>query len=91
MRYSKFPQKLLDKHPDLTKNQIKAIAKVVLNSRSNRTRVAYILDFTIPYLGRFWTRSNKTVRRKRKALSADRKRKKLIQIEKQMSKEKLLW
>jgi hypothetical protein len=91
MRHPIFPQKLLDKHPDLTKNEIRAIAKIILNSRANRLRMAYIVDITIPYLGRFKSHGNKTVRRRKKTLASDRKRKREKQLIKQTSKEYLLW
>jgi hypothetical protein len=90
-RHQIFPQQLLDKHPDLTKKEIRAIAKIILNSRANKLRMAYIVDFRVPFLGRFRSHGNKTVRRKTKALAADRKRKKELTIKKQNTKEYLLW
>ena len=85
------PQALLDRHPDLTKKEIRAIAKMILNSRANKLRMAYIVDFKVEFLGRFKSHGNKTVRRRKKALTADRKRKRIKQLIKQESKENLLW
>ena len=87
----KFNTKLLELHPDLTRNEIRAIVKVILNSRANKLRQAYIVDFKIPYLGQFKSHGNKMVRRKTKTLAADRKRKRPLQRKKQLTKEKLLF
>lgn len=86
-----FPQELLDKHPDLTKNEIKAIARLVLSSRANRVSRAYIVDFKIPNLGRFKSHGNKSVRRKKGVLRADKKRKRELQRRKELTKDYLLW
>jgi hypothetical protein len=87
----KIPQKLLDKHPDLTKKEIMAIVRTILIKRSNKVSRAYILDFKVPGLGRFRTHANKVVKRKNKTMSADRKRKRELQKKIELTKERLLW
>ena len=85
------PQKLLDKHPDLTKKEIKIIANMILASRADKIRRAYILSFYVTFLGRFRTHLSKKVRRYNKNKISDKKRKRILQKEKLMSKEKLLF
>ena len=85
------PQKLLDKHPDLTKKEIEIIAKMILSSRADKIRRAYILSFYVTFLGRFRTHLSKKVRRYNKNKIRDKKRKRVKQIEKLMSKENLLF
>lgn len=85
------PQKLLDKHPDLTKKEIKTIANMILASRADKIRRAYILSFSVTFLGRFRTRLSKKVRRYNKNKKKDRNRKRELQQEKLMTKESLLF
>lgn len=85
------PQKLLDKHPDLTKKEIEIIAKMILSSRADKIRRAYILSFYVTFLGRFRTHLSKKVRRYNKNKIRDKKRKRELQLIKQTSKEYLLW
>lgn len=85
------PQKLLDKHPDLTKKEIKTIANMILASRADKIRRAYILSFNVTFLGRFRTRMSKKVRRYNKNKKKDRDRKRVLQLEKSMKKENILW
>jgi len=85
------PQKLLDKHPDLTKKEIKIIANMILASRADKIRRAYIVRFTVTYLGTFRSHLAKKVRRYNKNKISDKKRKRVLQKEKLMSKDKLLW
>lgn len=85
------PQKLLDKHPDLTKKEIKTISNMILASRADKIRRAYILSFSVTYLGRFRTRMSKKVRRYNKNKKKDRDRKRELQLKKSMKKENILW
>lgn len=87
----KIPQKLLDKHPNLTKKEIKIIAGMILTNRADKLRRAYIVDFYVTYIGRFRTHGLKKVRRYNKNKLKDKKRKRVKQIEKQFKKENLLW
>ena len=87
----KIPQELLDRHPDLTRREIIALSTLFLSSRNKRVRQGYILDFKIPYLGRFKSHGNKKTRRMKGTIKADRKRKRELAIIKQFKKENLLW
>jgi len=85
------PQKLLDKHPDLTKKEIRMIASMILASRADKIRRAYILNFTVLGLGNFRSHASKKVRRYNKNKIKDRKRKRELQSIKENSKIYLLW
>lgn len=85
------PKKLLDRYPDLTKKEIKIIANMILASRADKIRRAYILSFNVTFLGRFRTRMSKKVRRYNKNKKKDRDRKRVLQLEKSLSKENLLF
>jgi len=85
------PQKLLDLHPDLTKKEIKMIASMILASRADKIRRAYILDFTVMCLGRFRTHRAKKVKRYKKNKVKDKKRKKQQQLIKESTINYLLW
>lgn len=86
-----FPEELLKRHPDLAKNEIKAIARIFINSKNNRLRNAYIVDFIIPNLGRFKSHGNKVVRRKKKIMLKDKMRKRVAHRKKTLTKEYLLF
>lgn len=85
------PQELLDKHPDLTWKEIKSIVAEYLKRYGFKVRNSYIVDFTIPQIGRFHSHGNRVVRRVGKYRLADKKRKKEKQRKKEFSKEHLLW
>lgn len=85
------PQKLLDKHPDLTKNEIKLIARTIIIGRADKIRNAYIVNFTVLGMGKFRSHARKKNRRWKKGLTKDRKRKRELTIKKQMSRESLLF
>lgn len=83
--------KLLAKHPDLTKKEIKIITSMILAARASKLKGAYIVKFTVPYLGVFRSHGSKKVRRYNKNKVRDRKRKKVELLKKSLTKEKLLW
>ena len=85
------PQKLLDKHPTLTKKEIKIIANMILASRADKIRRAYIVDFRVTYLGVFRSHKNKKVRRYNKNKVKDRIRKRKLRDIKEQTKEYLLF
>lgn len=87
----KLPQELLDKHPDLTEKEIRAIVAEVWKRYGFKVRNGYILDFKIPKLGRVKTHGNKFVRRVKKYRLQDKKRKRIKQILKEQTKKHLLW
>lgn len=64
---------------------------MILASRADKIRRAYILSFSVTYLGRFRTRLSKKVRRYNKNKKKDKKRKRILQQEKLMTKESLLF
>lgn len=84
-------QKLLNKYPDLNAKQIKMIANMVLAARAGKLRGAYIVRFSVPYLGLFRSHASKKVRRYNKNKVKDRKRKKIESKNKSLTKEKLLF
>lgn len=84
-------QKILDKHPDLTWNEIKFIANQILKSKRNRIRQGYIIDFRIPGLGTFRTHGNRKVKRMTEVMKRDRKRKRLKYRELGLTRKKLLY
>lgn len=85
------PQKLLDKHPELTKKEIRMVASMILASRADKIRRAYILNFTILGLGKTRTHLAKKVRRYNKNKKKDRIRKRELQLIKETKTEYLLW
>lgn len=87
----KLRKELLDKHPDLTKKDIKLIATVILGVRADKIRRGYILDFFVPSIGQFRTYRTKKVKRYNKNKVKDRKRKREQQFKKEMSKVYLLY
>lgn len=87
----KLSQRLLDKHPELSKREINLIARTIIISRADRLRTSYIVNICVPNLGRFRSHASKKVRRRTKTLSADRKRKRVLQKQKELTKEYLLW
>lgn len=87
----KIPPKLLLLHPKFTENELRTIIKTILKSKSMKLRTSHIINFTVPYLGRFKSHGNKKVKRYRRDLTKDRKKKKLLYEQKLNTKEKLLW
>ena len=56
-----------------------------------KLRTSHIISFIVPKLGKFKSHGNKKVKRYRRDLVKDRKKKKLKYEKKLMTKEKLLW
>ena len=84
-------QKLLDKHPDLNKKEIKIIANMILASRADKLRRAYIVNFYLTFVGKFRTHASKKNRRYNKNKVKDRIRKRKLRDIKEQSKEYLLF
>lgn len=91
MKLRDIPQKLSNKHPDLTKKEIKMIVSMILSSRADKIRRGYILDFTVTYLGRFRTHKSKKVKRYNKNKIKDKKRKRIAALKKEFEVKNLLW
>ncbi len=91
MAQLKLSQKLLDRHPDLTKLEIGIIVKMILASRADKIRRAYILKFTVMFLGQFRSHGSKKVKRYNRNKLKDRIRKRELQNIKENSREYLLW
>ena len=85
------PTKLLLLNPDLNEKELRCIIRVILNSKSMKLRTSHILNFTVPHLGRFKTHGGKKVKRYKKDLVKDRKKKKNKYDKLLMTKERLLW
>lgn len=87
----RIPEKLLQLHPDLTKNEIRIIIRTILNSKSAKLKSSHIVDFTMPLIGRFKTHGLKKVKRRKADQARDRKKKRIKYNKLLMTKEKLLW
>lgn len=87
----KIPNELLILNPSLRLKEIRTILNVILGSRRNRMRQAYIFDIRLPNLGRIKSNGNKVHKFSKKVLTRDKKRKKAEYITKSLSKDKLLW
>ncbi len=91
MKLSQINERILKKHPDLTKKEIKSIVSGVLSARAQKIRGAYILDFYVPFLGNIRTHRAKKTRRYIKNKVKDKKRKREQKRIKDFKKENLLW
>jgi hypothetical protein len=78
-------------HPGYTKQELRAIIRVVLNHKTSKLKSSHIVNFTVPYLGRIKSHGNKKVKRYRKYLVKDRRKKKALYTKSLFTKEKLLW
>lgn len=82
------PDTLLQLHPNLSKNQIRAIVKTIWNYKSAKLKTGHVIDFKIVHFGRIKSHGNK---KKKKYLSTDRRKKKRKYNRLLMTKEKLLF
>jgi len=87
----KIPDELLVLNPTLKIKEIRTVLNVILNSRRNRMRQAYIFDIRLPNLGRIRSNGNKVHKFNKKVLTRDRKRKKLEVRENSLKHNNLLW
>lgn len=87
----KIPPKLLLLFPTMTENELRTIIKAVLNRKSMKLRTSHIVSFNVPNLGKFKSHGNKKVKRYRKDLLKDRKKKRIKYDKLLMTKQKLLW
>jgi len=90
-RRLKIPDQLLVLNPKFNIKEIRTILNVILNSRRNRMRQAYIFDIRLPNLGRIRSRANKVHKHSKKTLTRDRTRKRREAKEKDLNKTNLLW
>lgn len=77
--------------PHLTIHEIRAIVNVVLKSKKNRLRNAYILDITIPNIGQLRSWKGKLPKSRKNVRKKDRKRNNAKNKLKSYTKEKLLF
>lgn len=80
--------KLLKKHPYLTKNEIRTIIKTIWNHKSIKLKSGHVVNFTMPHFGNIKSHGNK---KKKKYLALDRRHKRKQYLKKSMTKEKLLF
>ena len=90
-RRLKIPDELLVLNPTLNKKELRTILNVILNSRRNRMRQAYIFDIRLPSLGRLRSNGNKVHKHNKKTLSRDRKRKRIETKTNDLKRVNLLW
>lgn len=78
----KVPPKLLLLNPNWNEKELRAVIRVILKSKSMKLRTAQIVDFTVPYLGRFKSHGNKKLKRDKLYREKDRikKRKKYYRL-----------
>lgn len=87
----KIPAHLLKLNPDLSENEIRTIIKMILNHKTSKLKSSHIVNFKMPLVGRFKTHGNKKVKRYKKELTKDRRKKRIKYRKQQTTKEKLLW
>lgn len=85
------PTELCILNPNLTIHEIRAIVNVVLKSKKNRLRNAYILDITIPNIGQLRSWKGKLPKSRKNVRKKDRKRNNAKNKLKSYTKEKLLF
>jgi len=79
---------MLKSHPGRSKNELRAIVKVIWNCKSAKLKTGRIIDFTIPHFGRIKSHGNK---KKKKYRVHDKKKKRKQRLLKSMTKENLLF
>lgn len=79
---------MLKAHPKLTKNEIRAIVKVIWNCKSAKLKTGRVVDFTIPHFGRCKSHGNK---KKNKYRIQDKKKKRKQRFLKSLEKNVLLF
>ena len=87
----KIPNELLILNPSLRLKEIRTILNVILGSRRNRMRQAYIFDIRLPGLGRIKSNGNKVHKHSKKTLIRDRRRKRIEGRNNDLKPNNLLW
>lgn len=72
----KVPPKLLLLFPTLSENELRTMIRTVLKRKDMKLRTSHIVDFNVPYLGKFKSHGNKKVKRYQRQLIKDREKKK---------------
>jgi type III secretory pathway component EscR len=85
------PYSLRVKHPNLSLREIRLIVRTFLKAKTYKVKDSHIIDFTIPYIGRVKSHGNKKVKRYRKTLIKDRRRKKKEYRKKILTPENVLF
>ena len=83
--------KVMALNPEFTKKELRSIIRIVLNHKTSKLKSSHIVNFVIPHLGRIKSHGNKKVKRYRRYLVKDRRKKKKKYNESLFTKEKLLW
>lgn len=73
----KIPHKLLLLFPTLSENELRTVIKTVLKRKDMKLRTSHIVDFNVPYLGKFKSHGNKKVKRYQRQLIKDREKKRI--------------
>lgn len=84
------PKELLTLNPNLSLNEIRAVIKIILHSKSNILRQSSVVDFKIPSIGRIKSHGNKK-RKNKHLLAKDRKRKREQKRKQDLTINKLLF
>jgi len=79
---------MIKAHPKLSKNEIRAIVKVIWNCKSSKLKTGRVVDFTIPHFGRVKSHGNK---KKNKYRIHDKKKKRKQRFMKSLEKNNLLF
>ena len=72
----KIPPILLLLFPNHTENELRTVIRTIWNRKSMKLRTSHIVDFNVPYLGKFKSHGNKKVKRYQRQLIKDREKKK---------------
>jgi hypothetical protein len=72
----KIPPKLLLLNPLLSENELRTIIRSVLKRKDMKLRTSHLMDFNVPYIGKFKSHGNKKVKRYKSDLIKDREKKK---------------
>lgn len=87
----KISNHLLQLHPNLTKEQIRAVVNTVWKCKSNKLRQAYIFRVTLTNIGTLRSVANKKPKHRKNTMKKDRKRKREEKRKKDLTTESLLF
>jgi hypothetical protein len=87
----KIPPELLILNPTLSLKEIRAIIMVILGQKSQILRQSNVVDFKLPKIGRIKSHGNKKKKGIKQVLAKDRKRKKILQKQKELEINNLLF
>jgi hypothetical protein len=71
----KIPPKLLLLNPTLSENELRTIIRTILKRKDMKLRTSHLMNFNVPYIGKFKSHGNKKTKRYQSDLIKDREKK----------------